>query len=965
MSAIKQFVHPLSGGMAFVLSVVVSLLVAVPASASFGLQTFESSILNQNGLPDIQAGSHPATFTTTIKFKTVPGFDNEAIPDEDVKDLEVELPAGLVGNANAIPRCTIEQFTKRNPHRFLTYGLCPNDSQVGIAQIEITPTDEGEPVPAVLGIYNLVPPSGVPAEFGLNPTGIPVVIIPKVRTGKDYGVTAVSKNTPQAQRIFGLKTVFWGVPAAASHDGERGECLGELGETFAQGEEFPCPVEGAPRPFLTLPTSCPAGSLSAAVHADSWQNPVSDVELEGVSEVAFNRDGEGNPVGVGGCEDLDFSPSMSIRPDTEAAGAPAGASAEVSLPQNENPNGLAEANLKTAVVTLPKGVTVSPSAANGLSTCGEEQIALHSDAPVTCPIASKVGTVEIETPLLETPLVGSVYLAQQEQNPFGGLLALYVAAEGSGVTIKLAGDVHADPVTGQLTATFNGLPAFVEGGHSYAAVEGNPQQPFGHLKLTFYGGPRAALMTPRVCGSYSVTGELTPWSSNVATALASPFQVTSNCEGGFAPSFLAGTVNNQAAGFSPLTVTLSRSDQEQGFKQLTLKTPPGLLGMISNVTLCGEPQAAEGTCPESSKIGHVTVGAGPGPEPVYVPQTGKPQDPVYLTGPYNGAPFGLSVVVPPEAGPFTLGPPVVVRSKIEVDPHTGQITIVSNPFPTILDGIPLDIKTINVDIDHQNFIFNPTNCQSLTFNGSAESEQGAVAPLINHFEAANCASLPFNHTFTASTQSTASKSQGADLGVKLEYPGGGSGQANVAFVKVQLPKQLPSRLTTLQQACTEQVFAANPASCPAASNVGMATAITPVLSQPATGPVYLVSHGGAAFPDVDVVLQDENVTVDLVGNTNIVKQVTTSTFASVPDVPISRFELDLPKGPHSALSFNLPAKDKGSFCTTALTMPTTVVAQNGAQIVQNTPIKVSGCPKIKKIKKHVKKKKHHSKPKKK
>ncbi len=932
-----------------VFGIVAFAVFAAPALASFGFQTFESTMLNSDGSPDVQAGSHPFAMTTGFKFNTAPGFGGEQIPDEDVKDIEVELPAGLSGNPNAVPKCSIEQFTKRNPRRFLTYGLCPDDSQIGVAQIEITPGDEGEPVPVVLGIYNLVAPPGVPAEFGINPTGIPVVIVPKVRTGGDYGVTVVSKNTPQAQRIFGLKTTFWGVPAASSHDGERGECLGELGETFALGEEHPCPVETAPQPFLTLPSSCPPGPLGTTIHADSWQNPVQAVELEGVSEFAFNHDGEGHPVGVTGCERLDFSPTVNVRPDTEAAGAPTGVTAEVALPQNENPAGLAEADLRKAVVALPAGMAVSPSAANGLQACTdtpepgrpEGEIALHSAEPTRCPDASKVGTVEIDTPLLATPLAGSVYIAQQGQNPFGSLLALYIVAEGSGVTVKLAGEVHADPATGQLTTTFDGLPAFA--GHP--AIEGNPQQPFSRLKLSLFGGPRAALMTPRVCGSYETTGELTPWSSPLPVTFAQPFAITSDCESGFSPLFTAGTASNQAAGFSPFTLTLSRADQEQGFKQLSVRTPLGLLGMLSKVALCGEPQAALGDCGEASKIGHVTVGAGPGPEPVYVPQAGKPQDPVYLTGPYDGAPFGLSVVVPAEAGPFTLGPPVVVRSAIEVDPHTAQITIRSNFFPTILEGIPLDIKTINVDIDREGFIFNPTDCEPSSTTGSVLSDQGLTTAISSRFQAADCTALGFHPSFTASTQARASHARGASLDVKVGYPKGS--QANIAFVKVALPKQLPSRLTTLQKACTEAVFAANPASCPAASDVGSAVAITPVLNEKVTGPAYLVSHGGAAFPDLDVVLQGQGVTVDLVGQTNIVKGITTATFASVPDVPISSFELKFPEGPYSALTDNLPAKSRGDFCASKLVMPTVILGQNGARIQQSTKIAVTGCPKKK------------------
>jgi hypothetical protein len=926
-------------------------------SASFGLQTgsFENKLLNEDGTPDVQAGSHPFELTTSFKFDTIIGAGGEPIPDDSVKDVEVELPAGLVGNPTATPRCSIALFN--TPNTGEAFGLsgasCPNDTQVGVAQIEITPNGEGEPVPLTLGIYNLVAPPGVPAEFGFNPIGVAVVLTPAIRTGSDYGLTVSSRNTNQTLRIFGVKTTFWGVPAAAAHNGERGECLGGLGETYALGEEHPCPVETAPAPFLTLPTSCQATPLASTIYADSWENPVQGPELSGLNPPlvakaeAFNHDLEGHPVGVTGCEHIDFSPTVNASPTTTDAGSPTGLSFEVSLPPNEAPNGLAEADLKEAVVSLPAGMSVSPSAANGLEACTEEEIALRSASATRCPNASKVGTVEIDTPLLEHPLQGSVYLAQQEHNPFGSLLALYVVAEGSGVVVKLAGEVHADPTTGQLTTRFAGNPPF----------EGAPQQPFRHLRVMLFNGPRAVLMTPLTCGTYDLTGTLTPWSGGMPATFSSPFAINSNCGGGFSPSMVAGTTSNQAGGFSPFSLTLSRSDQDQRLRQLSVRMPPGFAGMLSRVQLCGEPQAAEGRCPEASRIGHVTIGAGPGPEPVFVPQAGKPVDPVYLTGPYGGAPFGLSIVVPPEAGPFNLGAPVVVRSAIRVDPRTAQITIASDSFPTILKGIPLDVRTINVLIDREGFAFNPTNCTAFNVEGTVLSDQGVTAPVSSRFQAANCATLPFKPAFSASTKAHPSHRNGASLTVTVGYPKGT--QANIASVKVSLPKQLPSRLTTLQKACPEATFAANPAMCPPESLVGRATATTPVLNVPVTGPAYLVSHGGAAFPDLVMILQGQGVTVELVGGTFVSKAgITTSTFASVPDVPISSFEVNLPQGPHSALTENLPAKSKGNFCSTKLVMPTTIVAQNGLRVTQNTKVAVTGCPKAKKKTKKARGRRH-------
>ncbi len=647
-----------------------------------------------------------------------------------------------------------------------------------------------------------------------------------------------------------------------------------------------------------------------------------------------------------GCGQLPFSASLSVVPDTQAASTPTGLSVDLRFPQEENPAGVAEGNLKKAVVTLPAGVAINPSSAAGLATCAQEQVGLSNDNPVSCPEASKVGTAEALSPALKAPLTGSVYVAQQGNNPFGSLLALYLVVEGEGVLVKSAGELHLDPATGQITATFDDIP----------------QQPVSDIKLHFFGGTTAPLSTPAGCGTYTTTSQLTPYNTLTPIEPSSAFQITSGANGTgcgplpFNPAFTAGMVNNQAGGFSAFTATFSRQDQDQTLSGVTVTTPPGLLGSLKGVERCPEPQASQGTCGAGSLIGHTTVAAGTGADPFYV-QGGQ----VFLTGPYEGAPFGLSFVVPAVAGPFNLGN-VVVRAAIHVDPHTAQITVASDPLPTILQGIPLDVRAVNVTIDRPGFMFNPTSCEPLAVTGSLSSTQGATANVSSRFQAANCQSLPFKPSFTVSTQANTSKKNGASLDVKLGYPKGS--QANIRSVAVTLPKALPSRLTTIQQACPQAVFNANPASCPAGSVIGTATASTPVLASAVTGPAYLVSHGGAAFPDVVVILQGEGVKLELIGSIDIKKQVTSSAFNTVPDAPISSFELKLPEGPHSGLAAVLPAKTKGNLCGTSLVMPTTLTGQNGAQIKQNTKIAVTGCAKAKK-KAKAKKARHKAKAKKK
>jgi hypothetical protein len=777
-------------------------------------------------------------------------------------------------------------------------------------------------------VFNLTSPHE-PARFGFFFGGVAVALDVSLRTGGDYGVTVTSRNTTAAQELLSASVTLWGVPDDPRHDSSRGWACIENG-LYAEGREQCTPLHASQlQPFLTLPTSC-TGPLASSLAVTSWPTRA---DPEGLSPAPFAS--ESIP-GMEGCDRLPFEPSLTVAPEGQAGGSPTGFGVDVRIPQLENPEGLAEGNLKKAAVTLPVDVVVNSAAANGLGACSQAEVGLSDANPASCPDAAKVGTVEAVSPAIKSPLVGSVYVAEQGNNPFGSLLALYLVLEGEGVLVKVAGEVHLDPVTGQVTTTFDNVP----------------QQPLSDIKLHLFGGAQATLVTPAGCGTYTATSLLTPYNTLTPVEPSSAFQITGGANGSacgvqaFSPSFSAGTSTNQAAGFSPLSVTFSRTDQEQGLGAVQVKTPPGLLGVLKSVPLCGEPQASQGTCGQESLIGHTTVGAGAGPNPFYL--GGQ----VFLTGPYKGAPFGLSIVVPAVAGPFNLGT-VVVRAAISVDPVTTALTVTSDPLPSILQGIPLAIRTVNVTVDRPGFIFNPTDCEPLALTGTVTSTQGAQAQVSSHFQAANCATLAFHPVFAVSSLAKTSRNGGAALDVKVSYPSGA--QANIHSVAVTLPKQLPARLSTIQQACPEAVFNANPASCGEGSNIGVGTAVTPIFKNPVVGPAYLVSHGGAAFPDIDVVLQGEGVTILLVGHVNISKAgITSASFFAVPDAPIGSFDLNLPEGPHSGLSA------VGSLCASPLTMPTTITGQNGAVVQQTTKIKVTGCAKVKKKtkKKHRKTKKH-------
>jgi hypothetical protein len=903
------------------------------STTPFGVETYELTPESVGGSVDTQAGSHPFQLTTTLNLNE--GFaSGGAKPAALGKDLRFSLPAGLIGDPTAIPQCTTAEFSAKIGF----HNLCPPDTVIGVAQVTLIIEYFGaQPVTIPVPLFNLVPQVGEPARFAFDAAGSPVILDTSVRTGGDYGVVVTVHNISQTVEFLGSQVTFWGVPGDPRHNQSRGwDCvfLGHL------GDGGPCtPLgEASTPPFITLPTSCTT-PWATTLTADSWAEPTVPKSLESNLHDQYEH-----PLELSGCNRLTFEPSIVVAPDGQAASTPTGLTVDVHVPQdaNLNPTGDAEATVKNTTVTLPAGVALNPAGADGLSSCGLGEVGLETPELATCPESAKVGTVEIKTPLLPNPLVGAAYLATQNANPFDSLVALYIVARDpvSGVLVKLAGQVTPNPVTGQLVSTF----------------KETPQLPFEDLSLHFFGGSRAPLGTPALCGAYTSTASITPWSGNAPAESSSVFQITGGpnntpCSDPlpFDPTLQAGSTNIQTGAFTQFTMTMSREDGNQNLDAIQLHLPEGLVGSLAGVKLCGEAEANAGTCGAESLIGHTTVSVGLGGNP-YTVNGGE----VFITGPYEGAPFGLSIVNPAKAGPFDLGK-VVVRAKIEVDPTTSALTITTDPsgpyaIPQLIDGIPLQIKHVNVSIDRSRFVFNPTNCTPTAIAGDLRSSEGVTAALSVPFQVTDCAALAFKPQFAVSTPGKTSKVDGAGLDVKLTYPIG-EGQANIAKVKVELPKQLPSRLTTLQKACTEAVFDANPEGCPAASRVGEAVATTPVLTGGLSGPAYFVSHGGAKFPELIVVLKGEDgVTVDLHGETYISKAgITSSTFATVPDVPVGSFELKLPQEPYSALAAN------GNLCKDKLVMPTEFVAQNGAVIHQSTKIAVTGCPKAAKKATHKRK----------
>jgi hypothetical protein len=893
-----------SGGGAPVTSVSRSSEVAPRLSLPpFEFVDFSNQLSDVSGAPDTQAGDHPYALTTAFDFPQREIEEQPGSPEKTVqipKDLEMDLPTGLVADPQAVSQCAIVA---------LFAGTCPTSSRVGTIFVNLSQSlfyNEGN---NAYPIFNIVPERGYPAEFGVYIEGIRkyAFFYGSVGPPPDYRLHVSVPDVTIAGEVANTVVTFFGNPQGMDNPKGTG---GEANSQVA---------------FFTNSSDCSSAPQVTNVTAYTWEEP----------SVPVNAEAQTPP--VAGCDLLRFEPSISLTPETTLADEPSGYSFDARFPQGSaSPEGFAAPPLKNTTVVLPQGLSLNPAAADGLAACpaeGPEGIDLSSSAVTGhCPLASQVGTVEAVTPLLPESLQGHVYLATpscggQSQRPCeeadavdGGLYGLYLQVEGSGVVIKLHGTVSANPATGQLTASFRELP----------------QQPVSDLKVLFKGGPRSPLANPQSCGAALTTADMTPWSSP-ETPDATPsfaFQVT-GCGGApsFAPSFTAGTTGTSAGAYTDFSTTFSRADRTQELGKIQVQTPPGLLGMLSHVTLCGEPQAAAGTCSSASEIGTATAGAGAGSHPFWV------SGPVYLTGPYSGAPYGLSVVLPAVAGPFNLGK-VVVRATVNVNPTTAALTITSAPLPQILDGVPLRVQTVNVTVNRPEFMFNPTNCTAQQITATVGSARGETAQVASPFAAGGCRNLPFNPGFTVITRKPASKADGAELDVRVSST---TGQANIHSVSVALPKQLPARLKTIQQACLDTTFDADPAACPPVSLIGVAKAVSPVLPVALVGPAYLVSHGGAAFPDVDLVLQGEGVRLDLTGSINISRQgITSSTFASIPDAPISSFELQLPEGPHSALAVT------GSLCAKPLTMPTTIVGQNGKRLVRTTKVAVTSCPKKKK-----------------
>jgi len=875
-------------GWILILAALCASVLAPAANAAFGIEKFDLSFTNADGSVATQAGSHPFAVTNEIKFNTttLPGYGET--PDGAVRNLDVNLPPGLVGRPSSAQRCSSADFINYNQEDKIP--KCSNSSVVGLVVIKL----HWNPVQRDYlnaPVYNLTPPPGVVQKLGFIAQGVPVTIEFTVNQKPPYNVVARLRNIAQPLAIFSSKLVIWGNPASPAHDTERGACL-NASEVFPDDTIHTrgglCPSGAAEEPYVTLPAVCDAPPSTEYV-ADSWQG-----EVFGPATFTGGT--------LAGCGKLGFSPSIAVSSTTQVGQSPSGLDFNLSVADEglTSPTGLAQSPIRRTEVTLPEGMTVNASVVDGLGACSPADLdreTLVSSPGAGCPESSKIGTVDVETPLLEEPIKGNLYVAKPYDNEFGSLLGVYLVIKNPklGVIVKQALKITADQRTGQLTAVADNIP----------------QLPFSHFKLNFQGGARGPLTTPTGCGSYETKAVLFPWSGGPAVTSTEAFQITVSGAGGgcgpgpFKPSFEAGTVTPLAGTHSPFVLNLSRDPGSQRIASIDTTLPEGLLGKLAGLAECSEAQIAAArarsnpnqgaleiaapSCPAASEVGKVDVGAGSG-SLTYV------QGRAYLAGPYRGAPLSLVIVTPAVAGPFDLGA-VVVRNALYVDPTTAQIHAISDPLPSILEGIPLDIRAISVTLNRPNFTLNPTSCDPMAVLGGAASLQGQSVSLTDRFQVGGCNGLAFAPKLALSLTGQTKRTGNPGLKAVLTQP---KGQANIGKVSVTLPRSQFIDNRHINNPCTRPQF--NDGRCPPKSVLGRARAYTPLLDKPLQGKVYFRSNGGdRQLPDLVVALRGQ-IDVNLVGFIDSVRvkgseaSRVRSTFALVPDAPVSKVILELSGG---------------------------------------------------------------------
>lgn len=881
----------------------VAAMAAPSAMADFEFAEAGALVNDSSGSYTRQAGAHPDfTFSFALpKVERLRDGENSVGPDESARDVELDLPVGMIGNPTPFPTCSIQQLVNAPVNN----QVCPVESQIGVAKLLVGNTSGT--VENSVGIFSLAHGPDVPALFGFNYIGEVATIRPRVRPG-DYGLSAGSFEISQALPVISARLTFWGTPADPSHDGER---QGELLPFLIHGLSFP---STAPKvPFFTNPTSCPDSAANFTARGDSWEHPgIFDTEV-------INADEEGSPFIWEGCENLPFEPTMVPVPGTHRAHSPTGLDVNIDLPSNDgSPDGFSASAVMKTVIDFPEGMTVSPSAVGGLEGCSEAQVGLDNNNPPSCPSGSKIGNVTIETQLLKDRLDGEVVLAKQNENPFGSTYAIYLLVNGPGFYLKLPGELNVDKQTGQLKAIFDDLP----------------QLPFENVHLDFRGGPTAPLVTPNTCGDYSIKTEVFPWARPNEPVVASvPMPIDENCAGGggFNPRLQAGVENPVAGARSPLTIRVTRQDGEQNLSKIEVTLPKGEIANLKGLAVCGNDVAPTGNCPAGSQVGIATTAIGTGVFPLFVPQPGKEPTALYLAGPYKGAPYSLVAKVPAQAGPFDFGD-IVVRTAIDLNPVTAQVIAKSDPLPQILEGVPIAYRDVRIEVKKPDFSVNPTSCEQRFVTTTITSVDGTEAHPSVPTKVGDCAALNFGPKLKFRLRGGTHRGDFQQLTATLTT---GKKEANMSKVQVTLPHSEFLEQGHIGTVCTRVQFAAD--NCPPDSIYGYARAITPLLDQPLEGPVYLRSSNHP-LPDLVADLHGQ-FDIELSGRIDSANGGIRNTFETVPDAPVTKFVLKM-KGGKKSLLVNSRNLCKGKPARASVHME----GQNG-KLHNERPLVQNGCGK--------------------
>ena len=899
----------------------VALWLPLAANAEFGINNPDFTFTNADGTPATEAGTHPFAVTSSfgVNFSEEGG---KAVTEGRFKDLILQQVPGVVGDTTAYPRCSTVDFLTSSPEIFP--NKCPIDTAVGITANSLTEPGGW----AGSAVFNLVPPPGVLLRLGFRAEAVNIVVDIGLEQEPPYRPVAAASNVPEPLYVFANKTQLWGDPSDSRHDEMRGKCYvqhvpPDSGESFEfeseSGED--CPVSPRTKPLLTLPTRCTGQNLTTFA-VDSWEDPGTYLPSGGPNlsdpnwhaEDVEAHEGEGNPQSFIACDKLSFKPSISAKPTTRAAQSPTGLDFGLDVKDEGLTlvNGRAQSDIKKVVVTLPEGMTANPSVAEGLKVCSEADLARETVDSVPgagCPEASKIGTIEVESPLVSESIKGALYQAKPYENEFNSLIAFYFVIKNPnlGIIVKQAAKVEPDPVSGQLVATTDNIP----------------QVPFSHFRLHFREGGRSPLISPPRCGEFAAKAELTPWSGGAPVETDSSFTISSGpdeapCPSGaapFHPGFEAGTTNNAAGAYSPFYMRLTRKDGEQDMTKFSAVLPPGVLGKISGLTQCpdaaiaaakartgphgGQEELEHPSCPASSRIGRTLAGAGVGSQLTYVPGS------LYLAGPVSGDPLSVVAVTPALAGPFDAGT-VVVRVALTANPDTAEAEVDgshSDPIPHILKGIPLNLRDLRVYADRPNFTFNATNCEASnaratlfgSFLAPLDPADDVPVGLQARYQAANCAALGFKPKLAINLKGGGTKRGGHPALKAVVTPR--SGDANFADAVVTLPHSAFLDQAHIRTICTRVQFAANGGNgggCPAGAVYGRAKVWTPILEEPLSGPVYLRSSSHN-LPDLVLALHG-------IFNINLASRIDSrhggirSTFADVPDAPVSKFVLEMQGG---------------------------------------------------------------------